>query len=199
MTDFTWPSSVIPATPIVAEWLDNTRSFISPLSGTVRTETQSGGRWALSIPIIGEKNSIDLGLIEAFIYRLNGKEHRAVIHDFSYQRNGAGGGTPLVNGAGQTGLSLITDGWTVSTLVLRAGDRIGVSNQMIPVVADVTSNGSGQATLSLAHPIRTAPSNNASIEITNPTARYILINKAGFSATAGIFKSALFQFEEAIP
>ena len=197
MTDYSWPSSVVPArSPLT--WMDNTSVFVSPLSGTVRTETQSGGRWAMSLTPPLRKNSITLGLYEAFLFRLNGAEHRAVIRDFAYVRNGAGGGTPLVNGASQTGLSLITDGWPNSTLVLRAGDRIGISNQMIPVVVDATSNGSGQATLTLAHPIRTAPSNNASIEIDNPTARYILVDRVTFESEPGIFKTAIASFEEDI-
>lgn len=137
--------------------------------------------------------------IEAYLFKLNGAEHRAVIKDFSYSRSGPGGGTPVVNGASQTGLTLATSGWPNSTTVLYAGDRIGISNQMIPITTDATTNGSGQVTLALAHPIRTAPSNGASVEIDNPTARYILINKASFSAVPGIFKTVLAEFEESIP
>lgn len=76
---------------------------------------------------------------------------------------GALGGTPLVNGANQTGSSIATDGWTASvTNVLRKGDiltfasvnavnpiskvNIGRLRQFV-VTADVNSNGSGQATV----------------------------------------------------
>ncbi len=203
MTDYTWPSTVYPESDALA-WNDNTVVFASPLSGTTRTESRAGGRWRLSITVSGLMNVAQADkpathLIEAFLFRLNGAEHRAVIPDFSYSRLGAGGGTPVVNGADQTGLTLATSGWPNSTTVLKAGDRIGISDQMIPLTTDATSNGSGQVTLALAHPIRTAPSNGASVEIDAPTARYILTNKVSFAARPGVVKIVLVEFEESIP
>ena len=183
-------------------WFDNSVLFQSPLSGTTRTETRPGGRWKLSLTVQGLKSETGadtkLKLIEAFLFTLNGAEHRAVIKDFAYERSGPGGGTPVVGGADQTGLTLVTEGWTASTTVLYAGDRIGVSDQMIPVSADVTSNSSGVAAITLAHPLRTAPTDASAIEIDDPTAKYILTNKAGFASAPGIFKTVLAEFEEAI-
>ena len=195
MTDYVWPADVVPSSAAIT-WVDNTKVFVSPLSGTIRTETRPGGRWAQSLTV---QNLKDVPAIEAFLFRLNGAEHRAIIRDFAYQRHGDGGGTPRVNGAGQTGLSLITDGWPNNTTVLVAGDRIGISGQMIPVVTNATTNASGQVTLSLAHPIRNAPAENALIEIDNPTARYVLTNQASFSSVPGVFKTVLVEFEESIP
>jgi hypothetical protein len=85
---------------------------------------------------------------------------------------GAGGGTPLVNGASQTGASLITDGWPNTTTVLKAGDVINVAglNPVFRVTAEVASNGSGQATIPLDPPIPagSSPADNAAIT-TNAT------------------------------
>lgn len=82
--------------------------------------------------------------------------------------NGAGGGTPLVNGASQTGSSLITDGWSNSiTNVARAGDVIRVDglSPLLRITADANSDGSGNATLSISPPIPagSSPANNAAI------------------------------------
>lgn len=41
--------------------------------------------------------------------------------------NGTHGGTPLVNGAGQTGSSLVTNGWTASQTVLRRGEVFSIA------------------------------------------------------------------------
>lgn len=83
---------------------------------------------------------------------------------------GAGGGTPLVNGASQTGTSLITDGWPISTAILKAGDLITITGSTVvrEITADVSSNGSGQATLSINPPIYTggSPADNAPIDTT---------------------------------
>ena len=83
---------------------------------------------------------------------------------------GAGGGTPLVNGASQTGQSLITDGWPNSTLVLKAGDIITLASidQVFTVAADGTSDGSGELTLTINPPIFAGgePATNAAITVT---------------------------------
>jgi hypothetical protein len=41
--------------------------------------------------------------------------------------NGAYGGTPLVNGAAQTGSSLVTNGWTASTAIFNGGEVITIT------------------------------------------------------------------------
>lgn len=82
---------------------------------------------------------------------------------------GALGGTPLVNGANQTGASITTDGWSNNiTGVVKKGDiltfastnqvnvqsrnNIGSLQQFV-VTEDADSNGSGQATIKIDPPI----------------------------------------------
>ena len=81
------------------------------------------------------------------------------------------GGTPLVNGASQTGTSLITDGWTAAAASrLKRGDVFTIAgvNAVNPqhrqntgqlrqfvVTADVSSDGSGNATIPI-YPAMTA-------------------------------------------
>ncbi|MGE0463255.1 MAG: P22 phage major capsid protein family protein [Vicinamibacterales bacterium] len=79
------------------------------------------------------------------------------------------GGTPLINGAGQTGASLVTDGWTAAAATrLHKGDKIEIENvnhtnplnktasgfqRTFTVTADVASDGSGNATIPIDPPI----------------------------------------------
>lgn len=78
---------------------------------------------------------------------------------------GAHGGAPLTNGAGQTGSSLITDGWTASAAILKAGNIFTIADvyavnpqtyestgqlQQFVVLSDVTADGSGNATISIS-------------------------------------------------
>lgn len=86
---------------------------------------------------------------------------------------GKQGGTPVVNGSNQTGNSLITNGWTASAAVLNAGDVISVgatssttpmfavnpqnrqstgSLRQFVVTANVTADGSGNATIPISGP-----------------------------------------------
>jgi coat protein Gp5 len=82
--------------------------------------------------------------------------------------NGALGGTPLVNGAGQTGASLVTDGWTNTTGAVAKGDIFTIAGvyQVNPlsrrstgqlrqfvVTAANTADGSGNMTIAIDPPI----------------------------------------------
>lgn len=99
---------------------------------------------------------------------MKGKMGIAIGFNFYMDQNvavhtvGTYGGTPLVNGASQSGNSLITDGWTVTTTTLNVGDIYtiagvyGVNPQsrqstgalMQFVVTDVTTtDGSGNSTI----------------------------------------------------
>lgn len=102
--------------------------------------------------------------------------------------NGAHGGTPLVNGASQTGSSLVTDGWTTSTAILKKGDiitlagvnglnpqnRASIGVRQFVVTADVSSDGTGNATIPVYPSIVTSgarqtvsasPADNAAITV----------------------------------
>jgi len=75
------------------------------------------------------------------------------------------GSTGITNGAGQTGASLVTDGWAVSTAILKKGDvftiaavfqvnpetkiSTGVLQQFV-ATADVSSDGGGNATIPMS-------------------------------------------------
>ena len=84
---------------------------------------------------------------------------------------GAGGGTPLVAGASQTGASIATDGWPATTLVLKAGDLVTFATGatvVYDITADVTSDGAGLATLPVSPNVFAggSPGNNDAIAIT---------------------------------
>lgn len=84
-------------------------------------------------------------------------------------------GTPLVNGASQTGRTLITDGWTNDTLIFKAGDYLKLSghDKVYMVTADVQSNSSGQTTssgtsqLSIEPALVSSPADNEAITHTS--------------------------------
>lgn len=101
------------------------------------------------------------------------------------------GGTPVINGAGQTGASIITDGWTTTTTTLNIGDTFTLDNvfavnlqsrqstgklQSFVVTAVTTTDGSGNSTIQISPSIVTSgqfqtvtvsPADNAVITITS--------------------------------
>ena len=87
-------------------------------------------------------------------------------------------GTPIVSGGSQTGESLNVSGLPNSaTGYLLAGDYIqigtGVSSRLKKVLDDVNSDGSGDATMKLWPPIRTAPSNSSAIVVSDPEGLFV--------------------------
>jgi hypothetical protein len=78
---------------------------------------------------------------------------------------GTKAGTPLTNGADQSGASLITDGWTASSAILKQGDVFTIAGvfdvhpetkatmsslKQFVVTADVSADGSGNATIAIS-------------------------------------------------
>ena len=113
-------------------------------------------------------------------------------------------GTPLVNGADQTGGSLTVDGLPASaTGYLKAGDYIqlggGSSATLHKVLQDVDSNASGQATLELWPYIRTAPSDDATIVVGDTVGVFRLSsNQTDWSINNASFYGITFAAVEAV-
>lgn len=81
-------------------------------------------------------------------------------------------GTPVVNGADQTGDSLAIDGLpTSATGYLKAGDYIqlgtGASSQLYKVLEDADTNASGEATLNIFPALRSSPGDGATVTVSN--------------------------------
>lgn len=81
---------------------------------------------------------------------------------------GTGVGTPLVNGANQTGSKvLVSDGWGASQVVLKGGDFLQIDSRLYMVLADVTSDASGNALIDVFPKLR-QHADNAAIVLNNP-------------------------------
>lgn len=84
-------------------------------------------------------------------------------------------GSPVVNGAGQSGRVLQTSGWPANTTVMKAGQHIqlGANDdcRMHILTADAASNGSGAATLSIWPALRASPANGQVVIVDNPAVR----------------------------
>lgn len=119
---------------------------------------------------------------------------------------GTATGTPLVNGATQTGTSLVTDGWTNSiTGILKTGDVFTLAGvfsvnpvtgtstgnlQQFTVTADANSDGSGNSTLTISPGITTSgayktvsasPADNAAITVVSSHAANLTFHKNAFA------------------
>lgn len=173
MTIYTLPSSPAIRRSSFGK-VANTRYFTSPLNGRTQTVELPGARWQASYTLPAMTRA-KAATWQAWLARLQGMAGRFYAYDPDARTpRGTATGTPLVKGASQTGLSLITDGWTSGvTGILLAGDYIAfdtsAGRELRMVVADATSDGSGNATLTLDAPIRTSPADNEPLILTDPS------------------------------
>ena len=177
MTTYAMPTTISPKSARFG-LVTNTRSFVSPLSGAVQTTAMSGARWTATYSYPPMTHA-EAGEFLAFLISLQGSENRFNAWDPLHKLKGNRGtptGTPLVDGASQTGVTLATDGWSASTNVLKKGDYFVVNNELKMVTADETSDGSGDVTLNFEPALRASPSNNAALTISSCTAVMMLVD-----------------------
>lgn len=138
--------------------------------GQFRSVQNMGRVWTEIYPVLDTA----LPTVRALIEAINRSMREGIVwdvqHPYWHVRNGVGGGTVLVNGAGQTGSILNVDGATASvTNWLRQGDIIQVNGcpVIIDVTADTNSIGGGLAALPISPPIFVgqSPADNAAVNI----------------------------------
>lgn len=137
----------------------------SAFGGATQRISRTGSRWAFDVelPPMTHASALDWVdlLTEADTCILNIPEPGITV---------GSPGTPLVNGASQTGSSLITDGWTAS-YVIPKGKFISVSVSSLlyayQTTASTTASGAGAATLPVRSLLRASPADNAALNV-NP-------------------------------
>ena len=173
MTTFSFPN--ITPTTSTFELVSNTRTFQSPLTNAIQTTSRKGSLWRATLQF-NNLSGDDRREMQAFLVKLNGQEHRFTLHDHSYTRRGAGGGTLAINGGSQSGTSLVCDGATASVNnYLRSGDYVSFNNELHMIVADADSDASGNITLSIAPPIRKTPTDNTVVDYTVPVSGVFML------------------------
>lgn len=185
----TYPLALPTATSIATITLRAINSVAvsrSPFTFKEQVFIHSGKRWEadITLPVMQEDNA------EAwvtFLLSLRGQRGTFLLGDpvGATPRGSASGaaGTPVVNGATQTGDTLDIDGCPVSaTGYLKAGDYIqlgtGNSSRLYKVLADVDTDGSGQATLDIWPSIVTAPSDGATVVVSGAKGAFRLASNS---------------------
>lgn len=128
-----------------------------------------------------------MGIAAGFTFKMD--------QNVAMHTGGVLGGTPLVNGASQSGSSLITDGWTAAALLrVKQGDVFTIAGvfavnpvskistgalQQFVATADGSSDGTGNMTISISPAITTSgafqtvsgsPADNAALTFVNSSA-----------------------------
>lgn len=148
----------------------------SPFTRQEQVQVYPGQQWLLTVEYPPLPPEIAADLL-ADLTALNGREGTFLFHPWTVRR-GAASGTPLVDGADQTGTDLATKGWTPSVPVLRKNDYIGfgsgASSRVHTVLQDVTSDGDGKAVIPVWPKPRAAYADEAPLTVTDPMAVFRL-------------------------
>ena len=137
------------------------------------SDSPSDGQTAISwsVQVMEDASSVDYtgdGTSGIYIWGAQ-LEEGSVATEYQPIANAYG---PFVNGASQTGDELNIDGASPDEdAYLKAGDYIqlgsGSSSTLHKVLADVSTNSAGEATIDIWPSIRTAPADNATVTIEN--------------------------------
>lgn len=145
----------------------NTALYSSPLTGSVQTLDRGGLKWVATYTynnLSGDRRGVMLG----FVASLRSQANRVRLPVYDNPKRGGYGGTPLVNGGGQTGSSLNVTGVTNKTNWIRAGDYFSVNvngeHELKMCTADANSSG-GAVTISFEPRLRASPAGSAAIYV----------------------------------
>jgi len=147
-----------------------TPTFVSTAHSLKRDARSRGAqRWHLIAEYPEHMTCAELAPIFAFLVKQRGQYETFTFTPPVFEdARGIATGTPLVDGASQTGRSIATKGWTASqTGILAAGDfvKFAGDDKVYMQVDDVNSDGSGDATLTIEPALITSPADEAAITV----------------------------------
>lgn len=149
---------------------DNTAVFTSPLIASAQTLDRGGQKWSMQLTFTNlqlDNRAEILGIILA----LRGRANRLRINVHDNPKRGLYGGTPLVDGAGQTLSTLNLKGASINiTNWIRRGDYFSVivngDHELKMCTEDASSDGTGLITgLKFEPRLRAAPLDDAVITV----------------------------------
>jgi hypothetical protein len=175
----------------------------SPFTAAQQVYKYPGQFWEADIGLPPMKRA-DAEYWISFLLKLNGPFGTFLLGDPNGgTARGVATGTPVVKGGSQTGNELLTDGWTTSqTGILKAGDYIqlgsGATARLYKILDDANSDGSGNATLTIWPSLRSSPSDNATITVSNPKGVFRLTTQPSWDISEASIYGLNFGAREAL-
>jgi len=158
----------------------------SPFSLAVQTQVWPGQMWLSDLVLPRMTRANGEAWASAFA-SLNGAEGSLLIGDTANKTpRGVATGTPVVNGASQSGYNLNTRGWSNSiTGILKAGDWVqlgtGATARLYKNIFDVNSGGTGLATLTLWPSLRSSPADGEALTLAPARGKFCIVKEPEYS------------------
>ena len=177
-------------------------TFVSRSISGRRQARQTHGQFFKMTASFPPMTRAEFAPINAFITKQRGQyESFQVVPPVVNAGLGSPAGTPLVNGASQTGRTIVTDGWNNSITIFKAADYLKFSNhdKVYTVTADASSDGSGDSTISIEPALITAPADDSAVTYTSVP--FTVALRSGVqefdTGTSGLFSFEV-DFEEVL-
>lgn len=196
----TWSMESLELTPV-----SRVGASASPFTGQQQVFVHQGKWWQARVLTLRDMPRADAEAWISFLVRLNGREGTFLLGDPTARiPRGSAGGAPVVDGADQTGQTLATRGWPVSTTgVLLPGDFLqvdtGANARLYKVLSQVDSDAGGLATIDVWPSIRDKPADGIPIATTDTVGLFRLAsNENGWRWRAPTRTQIEFEAVEAI-
>tara|TARA_Y100001963_G_scaffold160024_1_gene267155 strand:+ start:8365 stop:8961 length:597 start_codon:yes stop_codon:yes gene_type:complete len=138
---------------------------VRTISGRRQSRQIGGQLWRMTITYPSMTRAEFQPILAFFISQRGAYDTFQVRPTVHEDTTGGASGSPTVNGASQTGRTVTTDNWPNSTTVMKAGDfiKFGGHTKIYMLTGDATSDGSGNASLTIEPALLTSPSDNDTV------------------------------------
>jgi hypothetical protein len=164
------PMPATPSAPATVEFtaMDTVAVSISPFTGQQQVQDWQASWLEASVSMPALRHAQAQEWI-AFLMSLRGQAKVFQLGDpLALSPRGSGLGTPLVDGAGQTGYLLSTKGWIANAVsVLLPGDWIQIGYRIYRTLAIATADSAGKLVLSIWPQLRESPADGDIITLNN--------------------------------
>ena len=200
-----WNIISLPTTPSAPATIDFTATdivaqSISPFTGQQQVQDWQQG-WLEASVSYPPLTHVQAQAWIAFLMGLRGQANVFQLGDpLAVAPQGSGAGTPLVNGASQSGFSLNTKGWTAGASgILKPGDWLQVGYRLYRNLGAANADGSGNATLSIWPSLRESPADGDALILNNTKGLWRLkTNARKWSETAARVYGLQIDIREAL-
>lgn len=200
MYPLAWPSLILPKR---VRFLESVAVGVvrSPFTYQTQVQKHGGESWGLEVDLPNLTKE-DADVFNAWLASLRGQYGTFTFGDPDGAiPRGTALGDPVVDGANQLGDTIATTGWSVSqTGALLQGDWIQIGTRLHKVLADVDSDGSGDASIEIFPSLLRSPTNGSSIIVRNTMGLWRLASnvQSGWEVDLSKIYNISFQAYEAL-
>jgi hypothetical protein len=190
MATYSFPDGTPSITKQTFELVTNTKMFQSPLSNSVQTLTRKGSHWKTTI-VWENLTGQDRAIMQAFMSKLHGQEHRFLARDYGAVRSGSApiSDSPTLFDDRMGTYVILADVSPSIAGYLKAGDYIAFNNELHIVTEDANSNTESRVGVFISPPIRNQTAAGDAVNFLAPNTPFIMTNNPKWTTTAPNFST----------